>query len=68
MDYILIRKNNIYYIKHLPTNRLYNPSVVEDLRQIRDLINEANDNNLKEYKERENSIREILGCTKGYIE
>lgn len=64
MDYILIRKNNIYYIKHLPTSRLYNTTSVEDLRQIRDLINEANDKNLKEYRERENIIRELLGCTR----
>ena len=64
MDYIIIRKNNIYYIKYMPTKELLNPCVIEDLRVIRDLINTSNSRQVEEYRNREQSILEILGCTK----
>lgn len=62
MEYIIIRKNLVYYIKHMPTGRLYNPAVVEDLRLLRDIINENINESVKEYQQREQSIREILNC------
>ena len=46
----------------MPTGRLYNTTIVEDLRLIRDLMNEAAEESIAEYIERENSIRRILGC------
>lgn len=46
----------------MPTGRLYNPAVVEDLRLLRDIINENINESVKEYQQREQSIREILNC------
>lgn len=67
MDYIIIRKNNVYYIKHMATGLLLNPCKIEDLRDIRDLINNHNSDQLNEYKQREQRILEILDCNKNTI-
>lgn len=48
----------------MPTKELLNPCVIEDLRVIRDLINTSNSRQVEEYRNREQSILEILGCTK----
>ena len=61
MDFIIIRINKVYYIKSMLTGDLYNPQVIEDLRRIRDLINEGrNSGDVEAYRLREQAIRDIL--------
>ena len=62
MRFILIRINKVYYVKDMETLRTYNTTIIEDLRRIRDLINNHYEA-LEPYKEKENRIREII-CTK----
>ena len=59
MSYILIRINNVYYLKDMETKELYNFQDVEDLRRIRDLINNIFCD-IEPYKRREQMILEIL--------
>ena len=59
MRFILIRINNVYYVKDMETQRTYNTTIIEDLRKIRDLINNHYEA-LDPYKEKENQIRQII--------
>lgn len=61
MRFILIRINKVYYVKDMETLRTYNTTVVEDLRKIRDIINEHYEA-LEPYMEKERRICEILNC------
>ena len=63
MRFILIRINQVYYIKDMETLKTYNTTIVEDLRQIRDLINNHYEA-ITLYHERETRICEILNCKK----
>ncbi|WP_405286435.1 hypothetical protein [Methanobrevibacter sp.] len=63
MRFILIRINQVYYIKDMETLKTYNTTIVEDLRQIRDLIN-SHYEAIIPYHERETRICEILNCKK----
>ena len=59
MRFILIRINNIYYVKDMETLKTYNTTVVEDLRKVRDLLNYYHDET-GPYRRREQMIRDIL--------
>lgn len=59
MRFILIRINNIYYVKDMETLKTYNTTVVEDLRKVRDLLNYYHDET-EPYRRREQMIRDIL--------
>ena len=59
MRFILIRINNIYYVKDMETLKTYNTTVVEDLRKVRDWLNNYYDET-EPYRRREQMIRDIL--------
>ena len=59
MRFILIRINQVYYLKDMETLKTYNTTIVEDLRKIRDLINQQYEAT-EPYIERENQIRKII--------
>lgn len=59
MQYIIIKYHDIYYLKNMETRKMYNLSQVEDLRVIRDIINEYHET-LQPYQLREQKILEIL--------
>lgn len=59
MRFILIRINNIYYVKDMETLKTYNTTIVEDLRKVRDLLNYYYDET-EPYRRREQMIRDIL--------
>ena len=51
----------------MATGLLLNPCKIEDLRDIRDLINNHNSDQLNGYRQREQRILEILECNKNTI-
>lgn len=59
MLYIIIKYHNAYYLKNMETRKMYNLSQVEDLRIIRDIINEYHEE-LVLYQIREQQILDIL--------
>ena len=59
MRFILIRINNIYYVKDMETLKTYNTTIVEDLSKVRDLLNYYYDET-EPYRRREQMIRDIL--------
>lgn len=62
MQYIIIKYHDTYYLKNTTTGKMYNLSKVEDLRIIRDIINEPREE-IAPYIEREQKILAILECT-----
>lgn len=59
MLYIIIKYHNAYHLKNMETRKMYNLSQVEDLRIIRDIINEYHEE-LVPYQIREQQILDIL--------
>ena len=59
MLYIIIKYHSTYYLKNMETRKMYNLSQVEDLRIIRDIINEYHEE-LVPYQIREQQILDIL--------
>lgn len=59
MLYIIIKYHDIYHLKNMETGKMYNLSRVEDLRIIRDIINQYHEE-LVPYQIREQKILDIL--------
>lgn len=61
MRFILIRVNQVYYVKDMETLKQYNTTNVVDLRKVRDLLNKYYESGL-DYDTREKQVLDLLGC------